>query len=74
MKKLLRYWNQNKRKILITLAVIALVIIIIQMANAMIRNQNERDRNHNVTKKPTIANDITKPNESIIYNDKLTQK
>lgn len=74
MRKLLKYWNQNKRKILITIAVIALVIIIIQMANAMIRNQNERDRNHNVTKKPTIANDITKPNESVISNDKLTQK
>ena len=35
MRKLLKYWNQNKRKILITIAVIALVIIIIQMINAM---------------------------------------
>ncbi len=73
MIKLLRYWNQNKRKILITIAVIALVIIIIQMINAMIRSQNERERN-NITPKPIVANDITKPNQSVISNDKLTEK
>jgi len=73
MKKLLRYWNQNKRKILITLAVIALVIIIIQMINAMVKSQNEKDKNKG-TNHTVVANDITKPNQSVITNDKLTQK
>ena len=73
MKKLLSYWNQNQRKILITIAVIALVIIIIQIANTMIREQNKRE-NENKTERNIIANDITKPSESIISNNKLTEK
>lgn len=72
MIKLLRYWNQNKRKILITIAVIALIIIIIQIANNMIRKQNEKSQNE--IKQGTVANDITKPDESIISQDKLTEK
>ena len=72
MIKLLRYWNQNKRKILITIAVIALIIIVIQIANSVIKRRNERDKNE--IKQSTVANDITKPNESIISQDKLTEK
>lgn len=73
MNKLLRYWNQNKRKILITVAVIAFVIIIIQMINAMVKSPNEKNRNQE-TNNTIVANDITKPNQSVISNDKLTQK
>lgn len=73
MRKLLSYWNQNKRKILITIAVIALVIIIIQIANAMIREQNKKNSN-NQTERNIVANDITKPSESIISDTKLTEK
>lgn len=73
MRKLLRYWNQNKRKILITIAVIALVIIIIQIANTMIREQNKRN-NNNQTERNIVASDITKPSESVISNNKLTEK
>ncbi len=72
MIKLLRYWNQNKRKTLITIAVIALIIIVIQIANSVIKRRNERDKNE--IKQSTVANDITKPNESIISQDKLTEK
>lgn len=72
MRKLLSYWNQNKRKILITIAVIALVIIIIQIANTMAKKQNENNKNK--TKQNIVANDITKPSESAISNDKLTEK
>lgn len=72
MIKLLRYWNQNKRKILITIAVIALIIIVIQIANSVIKRRNERDKNE--IKQSTVANDITKPNESIISQDRLTEK
>ena len=73
MKKLLRYWSQNKRKTLITIAVIALVIIIIQIANTMIREQNKK-KNNNQTEGNVVASDITKPNESIITDTKLTEK
>lgn len=71
MRKLLRYWNQNKRKILITIAVIALIIIIIQIANSMIREQN---KNNNQIQQNVVASDITKPNEAIITDTKLTEK
>lgn len=72
MIKLLRYWNQNKRKILITIAVIALIIIVIQIANSVVKKRNEKDKNE--IRQSTVANDITKPNESIISQDKLTEK
>ncbi|MCI9246450.1 MAG: hypothetical protein HFJ30_04925 [Clostridia bacterium] len=73
MRKLLSYWNQNKRKILITIAVIALVIIIIQIANAMVKEQNKKDSNNQIGKN-IVANDITKPSEAVVSNDKLTEK
>lgn len=73
MRKLLSYWNQNQRKILITIAVIALVIIIIQIANAMIREQNKKNSN-NQTGRNIVAEDITKPSESVISDTKLTEK
>lgn len=73
MNKLLKYWNQNKRKILITVAVIAFVLIIIQMMNAIIKSQNGGG-NDNTPSKPITANDITKPNQSVTSNEKLNQK
>ena len=73
MEKLLRYWNQNKRKILITIAVIALVIIIIQIANAIVKQQNEAERNRQ-EQNTQIAQDVTKPSESIITDTELTEK
>ena len=73
MRKLLSYWNQNKRKILITIAVIALIIIIIQIANAMVKEQNKKDSNNQIGQN-IVANDITKPSESVVSNDKLTEK
>lgn len=73
MRKLLSYWNQNKRKILIAIAVIALIIIIIQIANAMVKERNKKDSN-NQTGQNIVASDITKPSESVISNDKLTEK
>lgn len=73
MIKLLRYWNQNKRKILITVAVIALVIIIIQMANNMIKMQNVNNKNEQI-KNTAVIEDITKPNQSVVTEQKLTEK
>lgn len=73
MRKLLRYWNQNKRKILITITFIALIITIIQIANSMIKEQNKKD-NNNQTERNIVASDITKPNEAIITDTKLTEK
>lgn len=72
MEKLLRYWNKNKRKILITIAVIALVIIIIQIANKIAEEQNQfNDTGQELNTQ--ISQDITKPNESIISETILSE-
>ena len=62
MIKLLRYWNQNKRKIIITIAVIAFVFIIIQVANQIVKKQNADKINNNrtVIKKVNTIGLITK--------------
>lgn len=73
MERLLRYWNQNKKKILITIAVIALVIIIIQIANQMVKQQNEAERNK-IKTNTTKVQDVTKPSEAIMSDTKLTEK
>ena len=73
MERLLRYWNQNKRKILITIAFIALVIIIIQIANEMVKQQNNNRKNVSQQNTQT-AQDVTKPSEAIISNTKLDEK
>jgi hypothetical protein len=73
MIKLLRYWNQNKRKILITIGVIALIIVIIQIANIVAKNQNEADKNQ-TKQNVQIAQDVTKPNQTIVSDKKITEK
>lgn len=73
MIKLLRYWNQNKRKILITIGVIALVIVIIQIANMVAKSQNEAEKNQ-TKQNIQVAQDVTKPNQTIVSDKKITEK
>lgn len=73
MERLLRYWEQNKRKILITIAVIALVIIVMQIANTMIKQQNEANANKEI-QNTQVAQDITKPNQAVISDTKLNEQ
>ena len=71
MIKLLKYWNQNKRKIIITISVIALVFVIIKVANGIIKKQNEEKRNNpsNTSKVENIEN----PNQSTITGQELPE-
>lgn len=39
MNKLVRYWNQNRGKIIITLAIIAFIIILLQIVNGILKEQ-----------------------------------
>lgn len=72
MERLLRYWEQNKRKIIITIAIIALVFIVIQIANAMIKEQKANNQDK-VNIKSEIAKDITKPTKSIVSDKKISE-
>ena len=41
MNKLIRYWNQNRVKIILVVAVIAFLIIVIQLLNQVARENNK---------------------------------
>ena len=60
MNKLIRYWNQNRVKIILVVAVIAFLIIVIQLLNQVARENNKA----NNTKKENVVEGL--PTESII--------
>lgn len=70
MNKIIRYWNQNREKIIIVIAIIAFFIIVIQVINGLLKNSNYSSRNINTNK--TI--DVTKPNKSEVTGQELTEK
>ncbi len=72
MKRLLKYWHENKQKILITIGVIVFLIICIRIADEMVRKQNEN-------RTPTIQNnftaeDVTNPENAVITDTELTEE
>lgn len=74
MNKLLKYWEANKRKILITIGVIALVFICIRIANQLVKQQNESKKNEIMQNSFSIVKDVTKPDETIISDTKLNEQ
>ena len=69
MNKLIRYWNQNRVKIILVVAVIAFLIIVIQLLNQVARENNKA----NNTKKENVVEGL--PTESIInVVEKVCQK
>ena len=60
MNKLIRYWNQNRVKIILVVAVIAFLIIVIQLLNQVARENNKA----NNAKKENVVEGL--PTESII--------
>ena len=72
MIKLLRYWNQNKRKIIITIAVIAFVFVIIQVANGIVKKQNKEKTNNN-TNTISKVTDLQKPTKSTITGQNVPE-
>lgn len=73
MIKLLRYWNQNKRKIIITIAVIAFVFILIRVANEIVKAQNSSKTNNNENINQSKVTDLQKPTQSIISGQSITE-
>ena len=60
MNKLIRYWNQNRVKIILVVAVITFLIIVIQLLNQVAKENNKA----NNTKKENVVEGL--PTESII--------
>lgn len=72
MTKLLKCWNTNKRRILITIGVILFIFICIRIANEMVRQQNIA-RMQQYQNKKTEAKDVTKSNETVISKVKIDE-
>lgn len=67
MKKLIKYWNQNRGKIILTLAIIAFIIFLIQLTNSFFRNkEKEKEAKQNI--------DLFKPVQSVITGDVVPEK
>lgn len=71
MEKVRRYWNQNRKKIIVTIIVIAFIFILINVFNNLVRNAEE-----NITPKSEL--DMSKPTTSIMtgttVNEEKTDK
>ena len=70
MDKIIRYWNQNRKQIIIVIAIIAFLFIILQVINGLLKNSNHSNENINANK--TV--DVTKPSKSEITGQESTEK
>lgn len=68
MKKLIRYWNQNRLKIIIMLIIIVFIIILIKTTNNMLKNRDEVITNNIVT------TNTSGPTESVLTGEGLTEE
>ncbi len=67
MNKLVRYWNQNRGKIIMTLAIIAFIIILLQAVKEILNNQeDERELISRV--------EHTKPIQSVITGQVISEE
>lgn len=75
MHKLFRYYNQNRKKIWITIIIIIFVIFIIQLLNNVAKKQNEKDRQQNNQNNETTYNNVVsydKESETIISDSNVS--
>ena len=78
MYKLLRFYNQNRKKLWFMVGVIIFVIIIIQLLNSIARQQNRQENNQkeNSTNQETTLNNVVsydKQSEAIISENKVSR-
>ncbi len=70
MNKIIRYWNQNRKQIVIIIAIIAFIIILIQIVNSLLKNTtNSNQMNENTSK----VQDVTKSNQSTITGQEVSK-
>lgn len=69
LNKIIRYYNQNRRKILIFILIVASIIIFIKLLNELTKKQNEEKYNNYLNEKNTI----TSPDKSYLQNSQSTK-
>ena len=69
MNKFIRFWNQNRIRIIITALIVVFIIILIQAINAVLKNSRVEEYTPNNT---TIV-DTGKPTESVISGEEAPE-
>lgn len=69
MNRFIRYWNQNRIKIIITILIIAFIIILIQVINNILKQVQSEIPISN-----TVIKDTSIPDESVITGEKLPEE
>lgn len=70
MNKIIRYWNQNRKQIIIVIAIIAFIIIMLRVINNLAKQINKSNNNTNSISKVT---DLQKPTESTITGQNVSE-
>lgn len=70
MNKIIRYWNQNRKQIIIVIAIIAFIIIMLRVINNLAKQTNKSNNNTNSISKVT---DLQKPTKSTITGQNVPE-
>lgn len=70
MSKIIRYWNQNRKQIIIVIAIIAFIIIMLRVINNLAKQINKSNNNTNSISKVT---DLQKPTKSTITGQNVPE-
>lgn len=71
LNQIIRYFNQNKKKIIIGVAVIAFLIILLTIINSAIKQNRQKG---NIDPNDYTVTDLEKPDESIISDVNLSEE
>ena len=69
MNKLIRYWNQNRLKIIITILIIVLIIVVIQIINNFLANIQGSS-----TQTEWKVPDLSRPTESVLSGEEIPEE
>ena len=69
MNRFIRYWNQNRFKIIITLIIVVFIWLLIYIINSILANVPQESINTNVT-----IQDSSKPTESVITGEEMPEE
>lgn len=69
MNRFIRYWNQNRFKIIITLIIVVFIWLLIYIINSILANIPQESINTNVT-----IQDSSKPTESVITGEEMPEE
>lgn len=74
MYKLIRFYNQNRRKILIIILIITFLFLVLRVANSVVKNKNSRIYIDDTIEKQEIISNSVVSNKSLVSGSELDSK